>query len=46
MTAPIVGARTTAQLVGCLTVEEHALPDEILDALDDVSAPELGYPEA
>ncbi len=46
VTAPIVGARTTAQLVGCLTVEEHALPDELLDALDDVSAPELGYPEA
>ncbi len=44
--APIVGARTTAQLLGCLSVEDHTLPDEILDALDDVSAPKLGYPEA
>ena len=25
--------------------EDHTLPDEILDALDDVSAPRLGYPE-
>ncbi len=46
VTAPIVGPRTTPQLVGCLSVEDHSLPDEILDALDDVSAPELGYPEA
>lgn len=44
--APIVGARTADQLVGSLSVEEVTLPEEILDALDDVSAPELGYPEA
>lgn len=44
--APIVGARTTSQLLGCLGVEQHTLPTEILDALDDVSAPVLGYPEA
>ncbi|MBA3233096.1 MAG: aldo/keto reductase [Propionibacteriales bacterium] len=44
--APIIGARTTAQLLESLSVEEHTLPDEILDALDDVSAPFVGYPEA
>jgi len=44
--APIVGARTIAQLTGCLSVESHTLPDEILDALDDVSAPVIGYPES
>jgi len=44
--APIIGARTTKQLRDCLSVEAHALPDEILDALDDVSAPVLSYPEA
>jgi aryl-alcohol dehydrogenase-like predicted oxidoreductase len=46
VTAPIVGARTAAQLAGSLTVESVTLPEEIVDALDDVSAPELGYPEA
>ncbi len=45
VTAPIVGARTTKQLAGCLGAEDHILPDEILDALDDVSAPPMGYPE-
>ena len=44
--APIVGARTAAQLAGSLTVEDVTLPDEIADALDDVSAPAMGYPEA
>jgi aryl-alcohol dehydrogenase-like predicted oxidoreductase len=44
--APIIGARTAAQLEGCLSVEDHTLPDEILDALDDVSAPAIGYPES
>lgn len=38
VTAPIVGARTAAQLRGSLTVEECELPTEITDALDDVSA--------
>ncbi len=46
VTAPIVGARTAAQLAGTLAVEEVSLPDEIVDALDDVSAPAMGYPEA
>jgi len=38
VTAPIVGARTAAQLDGALGVEDLTLPVEILDALDDVSA--------
>jgi aryl-alcohol dehydrogenase-like predicted oxidoreductase len=37
VTAPIVGARTAAQLRGALGVEELTLPDEITAALDDVS---------
>ena len=37
VTAPIVGARTAAQLHGALGVEELTLPTEIVDALDDVS---------
>jgi aryl-alcohol dehydrogenase-like predicted oxidoreductase len=43
--APITGARTAAQLRGSLTSEEVALPVEIRDALDDVSALSFGYPE-
>jgi len=43
--APIVGARTAAQLKGSLDADEVSLPDEIRDALDDVSAPKSGYPE-
>ena len=43
--APIVGARTAAQLRGALTVEELTLPEEIVAALDEVSAPERGYPD-
>jgi aryl-alcohol dehydrogenase-like predicted oxidoreductase len=39
VTAPIVGARTAAQLKGSLTVEDVTLPAEIVAALDDVSAP-------
>lgn len=37
--APIVGARTAAQLRGALTAEECVLPAEIVAALEDVSAP-------
>jgi len=44
--APVLGARTTTQLIAALASEELVLPDEILIALDDVSAPPLGYPEA
>jgi aryl-alcohol dehydrogenase-like predicted oxidoreductase len=45
VTAAIVGARTAAQLRGVLTGEDLSLPDEIRAALDEVSAPALGYPE-
>lgn len=38
VTAPIVGARTAAQLRGALGVEKLTLPSEIADALDDVSS--------
>lgn len=44
--APILGARTVQQLLAALASEELELPDEITSALDDVSAPHLGYPEA
>ncbi len=37
VTAPIVGARTAAQLRGSLTVEDCELPAQIVAALDDVS---------
>jgi aryl-alcohol dehydrogenase-like predicted oxidoreductase len=43
--APIVGARTPAQLRGALASEELTLPREIRAALDDVSAPSMGYPD-
>ncbi len=38
VTAPIIGARTAAQLKGSLSVEECTLPPELVAALDDVSA--------
>lgn len=44
--APIIGARTTDQLRAALTVEDVTLPEEIVDALGDVSALSMGYPEA
>jgi len=37
VTAPIVGARTAAQLQGALDLEDKELPSEIISALDDVS---------
>jgi aryl-alcohol dehydrogenase-like predicted oxidoreductase len=43
--APVVGARTSAQLQASLAAEQVELPPEIRSALDDVSAPQLGYPE-
>jgi aryl-alcohol dehydrogenase-like predicted oxidoreductase len=43
--APIVGARTSAQLQASLAAEEVVLPDVVRSALDDVSAPAVGYPE-
>ncbi|WP_340538440.1 aldo/keto reductase [Nocardioides sp. GXZ039] len=38
VTAPIVGARTAQQIQGALGVDDLALPEEIVAALDDVSA--------
>lgn len=38
VTAPIVGARTAAQLDGALGIDDLTLPAEIVEALDDVSA--------
>jgi aryl-alcohol dehydrogenase-like predicted oxidoreductase len=43
--APILGARTAGQLQGALQSEELTLPIEISQALDDVSAVPVGYPE-
>ena len=37
VTAPIVGARTAAQLRGALDVDGKSLPEELVRALDDVS---------
>lgn len=44
--APILGARTTNQLILALASEELELPEEIITALEDVSEPDMGYPEA
>lgn len=44
--APILGARTLGQLTGALASESLDLPREISSALDDVSAPPVGYPES
>jgi len=43
--APILGARTLGQLTAALASDSVELPAEITAALDDVSAPTLGYPE-
>lgn len=40
VTAPIVGARTASQLKAALGIDELTLPDEIAEALDDVSGGE------
>jgi aryl-alcohol dehydrogenase-like predicted oxidoreductase len=45
VTAPILGARTLGQLTAALASEKLDLPIEIRRALDDVSAPLVGYPE-
>jgi aryl-alcohol dehydrogenase-like predicted oxidoreductase len=44
--APIVGARASGQLKGSLDADDVVLPEEIRAALDDVSTPVVGYPEA
>ncbi|MEV0012650.1 aldo/keto reductase [Streptomyces sp. NPDC051840] len=43
--APVVGARNAQQLTEALSVETLSLPDEICQALDDVSAPVHRYPD-
>ncbi len=43
--APILGARNAQQLNQALSVEALTLPDEICQALDDVSAPVHRYPD-
>jgi aryl-alcohol dehydrogenase-like predicted oxidoreductase len=43
--APIVGARSAAQLQAALAAESVQLPPAIRSALDDVSAVPLAYPE-
>ena len=45
VTAPILGARTAAQLRGALSAEEVTLPRAIVEALEDVSQIDVGYPE-
>jgi aryl-alcohol dehydrogenase-like predicted oxidoreductase len=41
----LLGARTSAQLLGAMESAELVLPEEIVAALDEVSAPNTGYPE-
>lgn len=41
----ILGARTPAQLRGALSANDLVLPAQIRHALNEVTAPELGYPE-
>ena len=41
----IVGARTPAQLQGALAAEDLRLPVQIRHALDEITAPAIGYPE-
>ncbi|KQS65803.1 aldo/keto reductase [Modestobacter sp. Leaf380] len=43
--APVVGARTAAQLQVSLDAEDVTLPAAIRRALDDISAPHTSYPE-
>ncbi|MBD8058964.1 aldo/keto reductase [Cellulomonas sp. JH27-2] len=43
--AAIVGARTADQLRGSLQALDLDLPPELRGALDDITAPVLGYPE-
>lgn len=47
VTAPLLGARTPAQLEACLAVEEVSLPGPIAAALEDVTGgPAVGRPRA
>lgn len=44
--APILGARTVEQLRQALAADDVELPEEIVRALGDVSAPPSSYPES
>ncbi|MDE0573208.1 aldo/keto reductase [Demequina sp. B12] len=41
----VVGARTATQLAPSLRAATHHLPEAIGSALDEISAPHIGYPE-
>ncbi|HIZ36500.1 MAG TPA: aldo/keto reductase [Candidatus Ruania gallistercoris] len=41
----IIGARSPAQLRGALAADDLELPEQIRTVLDEVTQPELGYPE-
>ncbi|MCL1900659.1 MAG: aldo/keto reductase [Promicromonosporaceae bacterium] len=45
VTSALVGARTPAQLRQALAAVDLDLPPQVRDALDEVSAIEIGYPE-
>jgi aryl-alcohol dehydrogenase-like predicted oxidoreductase len=45
VTSAIVGARTSDQLEPALSAEDLSLPGAIREALDEISAPSMGYPE-
>lgn len=45
VTSALVGTRTTAQLRTALASEDLQIPDQISQALSDVSAPPMSYPE-
>lgn len=45
VSSAIVGARTAAQLRAILNGKDATVPAEIIQALDDVSTPNRGYPE-
>ena len=45
VSSAIVGARTAAQLRAILQGKDAEIPAEIIKALNDVSAPDRGYPE-
>jgi aryl-alcohol dehydrogenase-like predicted oxidoreductase len=46
VSSSILGARTASQLRALLKIDQSPLPDALVDALDEVSQPALGYPEA
>lgn len=45
VTSSIIGARTPGQLRASLAAADLLLPHAVIDALDEVSAPALSYPE-